>query len=205
MKLTMLRRNRIKSKGAAPGEGRSKRRRGQSLIELALLLPLLVMLLSVVVEGGLAFNAWLRVGTAARDGTRFALDQGRPGDTVNLILYKLKGVDFGSSREISGSLNIDIFRIQGATNGSGQIPNNSAHWKKDQLYNGDSSSGDTPRVTRTGIQARLQQASGASAANIPFIIVEVDFRYTPVLASLIAPGAQLPMTSYAIIQQEPNN
>jgi hypothetical protein len=171
---------------------------------LALLLPLLILILSVIIEGGLAFNAWIRVNTAARDATRFALDQGRAGDTVNLVLFKLKGIDFGSSREVTGSANIDIYRIQGATTVTGTIPNDAAHWKKDQIYNGNASGGDQPRITRTAIENRLR-AGGSNANNIDFIIVEVQFKYTPLLGSLIAPGTKLPMTSYAIIQQEPNN
>lgn len=184
--------------------GKTKRRRGQSLVELALLLPVLVLLLSVVVEAGLALNAWVRVTTAARDATRFALDQGRPGDTVSLVLYKLKGVDFGSSRELTGSLNIDIFRIQGSTTPTGTIPPDASHWKPDQIYNGNGSNGDTASVTRSMVESRLQYAGG-SAADITFVIVEVDFKYTPVLGSLLAPGTKLPMTSYSFIQQEPNN
>lgn len=198
----VYRRTLVRAAGATT-TGTRKKKRGQSVVELALLLPLLVMLLSIVVEAGLALNAWVRVSTAARDATRFVLDQGRQGDTVNLVLYKLKGVDFGSSSEITGSLNIDIFRISGATTITGSIPNTSANWKKDQIYNGNSSVGDTPKIDNTTIEARLR--SQGSANSISFVIVEVDFRYTPVLGSLISPGAQLPMTSYAIIQKEPNN
>lgn len=171
------------------------------MVELALLLPLLVLLLSVVVEGGLAFNAWVRVNTAARDATRFALDQGRVGDTTNLVLFKLKGIDFGSSREVTGSVNIDIYRIQGSTNSSGNIPNDTNHWDPQHIYGVNNAA---PRISRTTIETKLK-AGGANANNIDFIIVEVDFRYTPILGSLISPGTKLPMTSYAIIQQEPNN
>jgi TadE-like protein len=202
VKLTIRRRNSTEREHATTIAGGAKqRRRGQSLVELALLLPLLVLLLSVVVEGGLAFNAWVRVNTAARDATRFALDQGRVGDTTNLVLFKLKGIDFGSSREVTGSVNIDIYRIQGSTNSSGNIPNDTNHWDPQHIYGVNNVA---PRVTRTAIETRLK-AGGANANNIDFIIVEVDFRYTPVLGSLITPGTKLPMTSYAIIQQEPNN
>ncbi|MGA7732522.1 MAG: TadE/TadG family type IV pilus assembly protein [Chloroflexia bacterium] len=202
MKLTIRRRNRTEREHACTTDGGAKqRRRGQSMVELALLLPLLVLLLSVVVEGGLAFNAWVRVNTAARDATRFALDQGRVGDTTNLVLFKLKGIDFGSSREVTGSVNIDIYRIQGSTNSSGNIPNDTNHWDPQHIYGVNNAA---PRISRTTIETKLK-AGGANANNIDFIIVEVDFRYTPILGSLISPGTKLPMTSYAIIQQEPNN
>lgn len=169
------------------------------MVELALLLPLLVLMLSVIIEGGLAFNAWERVNTASRDATRFMLDRGTPDQTVVLVLDKLQGIDFGVSREISGSRNLDIFSVQGATGGAGTITT----WTQTQIYNGNGSSGDTPRITRGAIQTRLQSVGDPS--NISFVLVEVDFKYTPLLGSLIAPGTQLPMSNYAIIQQVPNN
>ncbi|MEO5951791.1 MAG: TadE/TadG family type IV pilus assembly protein [Chloroflexia bacterium] len=207
--MSIPRRNKIEQEDAqAAALPQEKRRRGQSLVELALLLPLLVLLLSVVIEAGLILNAWLRVNTASRDATRFLLDQGRQGDITNLVLYKLKGVDFGSSKEITGSLNIDIFKVEGATDSSGNIPssgnqpNGRPWWKADQIYNGNGSS-DVIQISRTAIQTRLQAIGNAS--NITFVIVEVQFKYTPVLATLIAPGAQISMSNYAIIQKDPNN
>lgn len=173
--------------------------RGQSMVELAMLLPLLVLMLSVIIEGGLAFNAWERVNTASRDATRFMLDRGTPGQTVTLVLNKLQGIDFGSSRNITGSLNLDIFSVQGSTGITGTITT----WTQTQIYNGNGSSGDTPKVTSAGIQSKLQ--SVGDARNISFVLVEVDFKYTPLLGSLIARNTQLPMSNYAIIQQVPNN
>jgi Flp pilus assembly protein TadG len=184
----------------APTEELNRRKgRGQSMVELAMLLPLLVLMLSVIIEGGLAFNAWERVNTAARDATRFMLDRGTQGQTVTLVLNKLQGIDFGSSRNITGSLNLDIFSVQGATDGTGTITT----WNQTQIYNGNGSSGDTPNVTSAGIQTNLQ--SVGDPTNISFVLVEVDFKYTPLLASLIARNTQLPMSNYAIIQQVPNN
>lgn len=176
--------------------------RGQSLVELALLLPLIIAFLSVVIEGGLAINAWIRVNSAARDATRFALDAGPPDQVATLALTKLMGVDFGSSREITGSGNIDVYIIKGLSDGSGNIPNDATHWSVNHVYDGDNSGG-SPTVTRAAIKTRIAQQG--DPADIPFVITEVDFRYTPLLATLIAPNTKLPISSYAIIQQQPNN
>lgn len=46
--------------------------RGQSVVELALLLPLLVLIAIGVVEVGYAMRNYMVVGTAAREGIRFA-------------------------------------------------------------------------------------------------------------------------------------
>src|SRR2546423_10607066 len=83
------------------------RERGQSMVELALLLPILVMILSVAIEGGLALNSWIRVNTAARDATRFEYDTGPADQTAALVLDKLAGIDFGASGVMTGSRNLD--------------------------------------------------------------------------------------------------
>lgn len=200
MKLRLTRRNKIEQESAEAAEPTQRKRRGQSLVELALLLPLMVLLLSVVIEAGLILNAWLRVNTASRDATRFYLDQGRQGDITNLVLYKLKGVDFGSNKEITGSVNIDIYKIAGSTTTTGTIPLTAANWKSDHIYG---PGGASPMITNTAVEARLR--SFGNPNSITFVIIEVDFKYTPVLASLIAPGVQIPMSNYAIIQKDPNN
>src|SRR4051812_35023950 len=98
-------------------EKRSMRtRRGQSTVELALVLPLIIILLSIVIEAGLALNAWIRVNTAARDATRFALDSGRPNDIASLVLNKLDGMDTSK---------IDVYIISGTTDSTGNISDSS--------------------------------------------------------------------------------
>jgi Flp pilus assembly protein TadG len=190
------------TRAAAWRRDRGRTRRGQSLVEAALVLPLIVLFLSVIVEGGLALNAWIRVNTAARDATRFALDEATPDDVGSLVLTKLSGINFGTSKEMSSTTNIDIFQINGTTTITGDIPNDSTHWSISPILVQGT---DTPRVSRTTIKNRLAQQSGSDTNSIPFVIVEVDFKYTPLLSNIIAPGAQLPMSSYAIIQQQPNN
>lgn len=165
-------------------------RRGQSTVEMALVLPLIVLLLSVVIEAGLALNAWIRVSTAARDATRFALDAGRPADTASLVLNKLAGMD---------TTKIDVYIITGKTDDNGEIPNNSTYWSVNHRYGNGSA---IPKVTRDTIQDRLEvQGQLTAYRNMPFTIVEVDFQYSPMLATLVARGLTIPMTSYAIVQQ----
>lgn len=56
----------------SPSPG-GRRCRGQSLVEMALLAPVLAALLFGVVESGRLFYAWVTVQHAARAGTRFAV------------------------------------------------------------------------------------------------------------------------------------
>src|SRR6476620_7805464 len=115
--MRLLRRHTTRTGTGQPG----RKSRGQSVLEMALLAPILVALLSVVIEGGLALNAWIRVTTAARDATRFVLDAGPHDQAKTLVLNKLSGIDFGSGRTYTQSNNIDVYIITGATNSSGTI------------------------------------------------------------------------------------
>ncbi|MFA7297142.1 MAG: TadE/TadG family type IV pilus assembly protein [Dehalococcoidia bacterium] len=49
--------------------------RGQSTVELALLLPVIVLLLFGVLEFGRVFNAWIVVTQASREGARIGATQ----------------------------------------------------------------------------------------------------------------------------------
>jgi hypothetical protein len=164
------------------------------MTELALMLPFLVALLSIIIEGGFAINAWIRVNSAARDATRFALDAGRPDQTATLVLSKLSGIEFGSRADFTATNKVDVYIITGTTSITGSITS----WVVTHQY-GPSSAG--PKVQRSTIQTRLNSQGGTSGQNVPFTIVEVDYRYQPLLATLIARGSLLPMTSYAIVQQ----
>ena len=162
-----------------------RRSRGQSTVEMALVLPLIVILLSIVIEAGLALNAWIRVSTAARDATRFALDAGRPNDIASLVLNKLDGMDQGQ---------IDVYIVKGTTNSSGTITT----WTVDHRW-GSRPGG--PNVQQATIQQKLVVPSQPTMnQNMSFTVVEVDFQYSPLLATLIARGLTLPMTSYAIVE-----
>lgn len=56
-----------------------KKSRGQSLVELALFLPVLLILLSGLVEFGFGLNQYINVVEATREGARFGVD-GDPGN-----------------------------------------------------------------------------------------------------------------------------
>jgi TadE-like protein len=170
-------------------------RPGQSLVETALLMPFLLILLSVVIEAGLAINAWIRVNDAARDATRFAVDAGRSNDVSSLVLSKLQGIDFGSNS--TGSNNLNVYLIKGITDNSGQITDSAWAADTNHVYGPGGGAASLGKVT---LLNRLA-ANGENPDNVPFVIVEVDFNYTPLLGTLIAPTSKLPMTSYALIQQ----
>ena len=167
------------------------------MVELSLTLPLLMILLSVIVEGGLALNAWMRVNTAARDATRFAMDSGRPNDTGSLVLTKLTGIDFGTSSTFTQTKNVDIFIITASTGADGTINS----WSVNHVYDGIANSQNTPLVQQSTIQARLNSQGFTVSQSVNLTIVEVDYIYTPVVGTLLAGGAKIPMSNYAMVQE----
>jgi Flp pilus assembly protein TadG len=59
-------------KGGSLSSAKQIGRRGQSTVEFALLLPILLVLLFLVFEFGRAFGSWLLITNAAREGARNA-------------------------------------------------------------------------------------------------------------------------------------
>jgi len=49
-----------------------RNQKGQAVVELAIVLPILVFLFMAILEGGRIFTGYLEIQTAARDGARYA-------------------------------------------------------------------------------------------------------------------------------------
>lgn len=79
-----------------------KDHRGQSLVEFALVLPILVFLLFAIMEGGLIFAGYLELENAARDGARYAAIHSDEFD--NDTIAAIEGGDFSSLGSISFTL-----------------------------------------------------------------------------------------------------
>lgn len=161
-------------------------RRGQSVMEFAILLPVIMIILAIVIEGALALNTWMRINTAARDATRFVLDAGRYPDAASLVVNKLEGINLAE---------LNIFIIRGTTNDSGTI--NPSNWTVTHQY------GPGPavaKVTRAQVQQDLRSQGLTASRNVPFVVVEVDFIYRPIALGIFSQET-IPMVSYALIQQ----
>ncbi len=59
--------------------------RGQALVELALVLPLLVILLLGIAEAGNMLNAYLTVVEASREGARLVVREGESADVKGMV------------------------------------------------------------------------------------------------------------------------
>lgn len=59
-----------------------KNEKGQSVVELALILPVLIFLLLAIMEGGRIFAGYLELQHAARDGARYAAIHSADDETI---------------------------------------------------------------------------------------------------------------------------
>jgi len=67
-------------RGARARNGRQVSR-GQALVELALIVPILVLMLAIAADFGRAFTAYIAVSSAAREGAAFGMLD--PGNATN--------------------------------------------------------------------------------------------------------------------------
>lgn len=87
------------------------RQKGQSLAELALLLPTLILLLALLVDVGRAFNAFMVITNAAREGARYGSQH--PGDVTGMI-------QVAQAEATRGGLNGAQLTVSVTTGGVGQ-------------------------------------------------------------------------------------
>jgi Flp pilus assembly protein TadG len=71
-----------------PGSG--ERDRGAAMVELALILPILILLLVGIIEFGIAYNRQITIQGAAREGAR-ALALGESAGDVDAAVYEAVG------------------------------------------------------------------------------------------------------------------
>lgn len=78
-------------------------RRGQAMVEMALVLPILIIFLLAIMEGGRLFASYLELENAAREGARSAAIGKNDVETAVYIKDQLRLLD-----PASGDLEIDI-------------------------------------------------------------------------------------------------
>lgn len=87
-----------------PTPTRAKKSRGQSLVEVALFLPLLLMMLGGLIEFGFALNQYLNALDAAREAARYSSD-GDPG--IRAFCYDGDNDDLLDDANVAPNLAID--------------------------------------------------------------------------------------------------
>src|SRR5581483_3673236 len=89
------------------GRFRPANEQGAAVVEVATVLPLLVMLLMGIVEFSLAYNRQQALHAAAREGGRVAaIESSTQTDIVAAVDNALTGTSFSSSRTVTISPNV---------------------------------------------------------------------------------------------------
>lgn len=81
--------------------------RGQSLAELAIILPLILVLVVGVVEVSAAFNAYISVISAARDGARLGSKGSADDGAIQALVVK----DLGTLRQSTPLSNVTVTHL----------------------------------------------------------------------------------------------
>jgi hypothetical protein len=166
---------------------RLKRERGQGLVEMALILPFLLILVIGIVEVGLALNRQLTVVNAAREGARFGAF-GATADDVHTETLDATSQMFDFTDE-----NAVVVVIHAETNEDGD---GFDEWTE-TIYPSDAT---VPHVTQQEVLDQLQ-AEG-DAADLKLVVVDVRYDHQSMLG-LPFVGAladQIPIGSWTVMR-----
>ncbi len=88
---------------------RRQKSRGQSIVEFAVLLPVLVMILALAADFGRAFTAYIAISGAAREGAAVAMQSGELANVETVVRNDIGsgGSIWGTSVGVTSSLATD--------------------------------------------------------------------------------------------------
>jgi Flp pilus assembly protein TadG len=194
------------------GKKRKKKSKGQSIVEFMVLLPVLIMMLSGLIEFGFMLNYYLDLIDAAREAARFAANDDplhndatgvyqdpNPGFYLRTQTVALQSINIGSGGQITLNPATDDVVISAygviAGNVTQRFPSGTGEVA---LYSNKTSSLDTT----TDIEAKLD----ALAPNTGMVSVEIYYEYDMILGlPWITAFVPNPVTLYAYsIMPNPN-
>lgn len=70
-----------------------KNKKGQSLVEFAIILPILLLLIMAIIEFSIMLNTYLAINNAAREGARAGIVGSTDVEIKNLIIYTSPSLD----------------------------------------------------------------------------------------------------------------
>gem|GEM_PF-2367961 len=161
--------------------------RGQAAVEMALLVPVLVTLLMMVLEGGLFLGEYVSVVNSARESARYLLDGGSDTDLASLAPYNARGL-------ATDPAHFDVWVIRGQTDSSGNVTFTST---THPLGNGPAQ----PLLSAAAVQQRLAGSGAGTAANLKFIAVEVAYRHQGLTGTLALPSGALTLRADSLVRR----
>ncbi|MFQ5398199.1 MAG: TadE/TadG family type IV pilus assembly protein [Anaerolineae bacterium] len=195
----------ISKRAAQTGPSVDERNRGQSLVEVALALPFLLILFLGMVEVGWYMYAANIVHNTAREGARVAakenvLDPKTIQDWASLVLTDV--IKSTSNDYISpNSTNDTVIVTRATSNSQGSLTyceSMSAVWPDT-----GSPGPDTSRVSCADLQAKIIQMGvdlGGSFGTDDFIVVEYFHHHDPLFGLTVVAPQGLTLYSYSIMR-----
>ena len=104
------------------GKELSDRERGATLVEMAIVLPVLLLMVIGLMEMGIAFKSYLTVSAAVRDGGRVAALAGNEPDADCSVLQEVGGA-LQDGDELAGLQRVDIYKASKGTGAIIGLPN----------------------------------------------------------------------------------
>jgi Flp pilus assembly protein TadG len=95
---------------AKPATTRRRAGRGQSLVEFALITPVLILILAISADFGRAFTAYISIGSAAREGASYGMEsQANSTDSGGIRDAALDDVPavYGVTPQVSSGIGTD--------------------------------------------------------------------------------------------------
>lgn len=160
--------------------------RGQGLVEMALILPFLLVLIVGIVEVGAALNRQLVVVNAAREGARFGAVGATPDDIHGVVLSSALQLDFTEGDTV-------IVVIQAEVDEDGAAFD---EWEVTSYPEG----AIIPHVTPEGVLADLRGGGG-----VGLVIVDIEYDHRSILGFpfVSALADRIPVGSWTVMRLEP--
>jgi hypothetical protein len=159
--------------------------RGQSLVEMAIFLPVVILILVGIVEVSHALANYLVIANATREGARFGAAGGKDGDITTVILTSTK-LDVTPERA-------DIYVIRARLNAAGEVEN----LVETHTY------GDSPEssgLTAEGIKAWLGGGGGPSGVELLVTVFDYDLKPLLGLPVLSAFSETISLRAHAVMR-----
>ena len=167
------------------GASGEREERGQSLVEIAIFLPVLLIILAGIVEVGHALTAYLVIANAAREGARFGAAGGRDEDITTIILT--------STRLEVTAERADIYVIRARLNVAGEVEK----WEEKHTYGGGP---DTSGLTAEGIRESLGTGGGPTSVELIVTVFDYDLKSLLGLPVLSAFSERISLRAHAVMR-----
>lgn len=143
--------------------GREREERGQSLVEVAIFLPIVLIILVGIVEVSHALTTYLVIANAVQEGARFGAVGGKDADITTVILTSTK-LDLTPERA-------DIYVIRARLNQAGEVEK----WEEKHTY------GDGPDTSGLTAEKIKESLGTGGPTDVGLLVTVFDYNLQSLL------------------------